>query len=413
MSQVKPGVADLPGAAARPRPLLDHGDVRAQALQPQRRRQPAQSCADDDRPHRRCPLPSAAEAGAPAAHVATRSCAITVRDRLARPVGLGRDQERPREPARDRAEREALGHVDAVAQPAGGDHRQPRRGADRAGHRRRRRNAPVPEGGGDGAGAAVPPALDQRPVRPARAGHVDRGDARGGELAHVLGIHPEADLLDDDRPRREPRRDRRDPVRHAREGRLPLGLDRLLDRVEVDRQAVGVEQLDEPLGARRRARAAHLRGAEVREQQRRPRPARRAGRSAAAPGSSSSGRPGAEHERDPVLRRGGGEPRVDLGGLVGPAGHRRDDQRRAERRAEQLAAQAHVGQVAAGQRAVAEPHGVQPGVAGVLDAGPGGDAEMVGLAAAGGSVHRHLYGLRVVRGQRLAAANPRSSSRSA
>ena len=107
--------------------------------------------------------------------------------------------------------------------------------------------------------ARVAPALDQRPVRPARAGDVDRGDARVAQRHDVGGIEAEADLLDHHRPRREPRHARGDPGEHAAEVRLALGLDRLLQRVEVHGQAVGVEQLDQPLRALRPGGIAQLR----------------------------------------------------------------------------------------------------------------------------------------------------------
>ena len=100
------------------------------------------------------------------------------------------------------------------------------------------------------------------------------------------------------------------------------------------RQPVGVEQLDEPLGPRRAERAAHLRGAEVGEQQRRAMRRRR------AVGAQQRGvveqRPArAEHEPDAVLGGGAREAQVELGRLGRAAGHRRDDERRRERPPEQ------------------------------------------------------------------------------
>ena len=117
------------------------------------------------------------------------------------------------------------------------------------------RHAPVGERGRDVARALVPPALDERPVGAAGARDVDRRDAGVAQQRHVGGVHPEADLLDQHRQRRQVRDDRGDPRRDAREARLALRLDGLLDRVQVDRQAVGVEQLDEPLRPLRRVRA--------------------------------------------------------------------------------------------------------------------------------------------------------------
>ena len=51
--------------------------------------------------------------------------------------------------------------------------------------------------------------------------------------------------------------------------------------------------------------------------------------------------------------------------------------------AQQLRGQRDVAQVALGQRAVAQAHAVEPRAAAVQDAGGGGDAQVVGLAAVG------------------------------
>ena len=75
------------------------------------------------------------------------------------------------------------------------------------------RHAPVGERGGDVAGALVAPALDERPVGAARARDVDRRDAGVAQQRHVGGVHPEADLLDQHRQRRQVRDDRGDPRR--------------------------------------------------------------------------------------------------------------------------------------------------------------------------------------------------------
>ena len=272
VSHVKPRSRICARAPAGRSALLDDDDLVARALQPQGGGEPAEARADDDGPHGaacRCPGPSAAAAGAPVAHVASRSCSITVPIASSRAVGPGGDEERPRQARRRRAEREALRDLDAVAQPARGDDRQPPGGRARLHDRDRGRQPPVGERGRDGACARVAAPLDERPVRAARAGHVDGRDAGVAQQRHVLAVEAEADLLDHHGSRREPLHHRRDAVEHAREARLALGLHRLLERVEVDAQPVGVEQLDEPLGPRRAVRAAHLRGAEVGEQQRR------------------------------------------------------------------------------------------------------------------------------------------------
>ena len=110
-------------------------------------------------------------------------------------------------------------------------------------------DAPVGERGGDVAGALVAAALDQRPVRAARARDVDRRHARVAQQRHVGGVHPEADLLDHTGSGARCADDRGDPGGDARELRLALGLDGLLDRVQVHGQAVGAEQVDQPRGA--------------------------------------------------------------------------------------------------------------------------------------------------------------------
>ena len=170
---------------------------------------------------------------------------------------------------------------------------------------------------------------------------------------------------------------------------LALGLDRLLQRVEVDREAVGVQHRHEPLGAVGATAAARLDRAEVREEQRwalrgrRPVGAKQSRFVEQAP-------PRSKDESDPMV---GGRPdqaAVDALRLIGAARHRGDQQRRLERPAEHGGAKIDVGQIAARERAVAQPDAVEPGPLAVLDILRGGDAQMVRLAPRGrcsGRVH--------------------------
>ena len=254
--------------------------------------------------------PSAAVDGAPAAHVATRSCAITVPTASAARSARAAIRNGRASPAARGAEREALRGVDAVAQAARRDHRQPgRRGSQRRGQRLPRSATPQPAN----AAATAPARESRRPsisaqfVPPAPATSTAATPAPASARTSSRSSPKPTSLTTTGRGASRAD-DRRDPVEHAGERRLALGLDGLLHGVEVDRQAVGVEQLDEPLGPLRRARPAHLGGAEVGEQQRRPRPAGRAvGRQQRRVVEQRAAR--AEHEPDPVLGGGEREPR--------------------------------------------------------------------------------------------------------
>ena len=147
----------------------------------------------------------------------------------------------------------------------------------------------------------------------------------------------------------------------------------------MNRQAVGAEQVDESRG-RVAVAVGELPDAEVRQQQWGPR-----GRAVRA----QQGRvveqraAGAEDERDAVFGGGVRERTIDGLGLGRAAGHRRHDERCGEVGAEQLGAEVDRSEVAAGQRAVAQPHGVQTAAGAVLNAGAGRDPQMLGLAAGG------------------------------
>jgi hypothetical protein len=162
-----------------------------------------------------------------------RSCARSSVQRLPGAVRLRGSQQRPGESHRGRAEREALRRLDAVAHAAAGDHRAPGPGAHGRADRVARPHAPVGEGGGDRTRRRVAPALDERPVRAAGTGDVDRRHAGLDELRNVGGVEAEADLLGHHGQRCQPLDDARDRLAGAGEARLALGLHRLLDRVEV------------------------------------------------------------------------------------------------------------------------------------------------------------------------------------
>ena len=173
-------VAQLVGAAARLLALLEDDDVVARALQAQRRAEAAEARADDDDPHA-----SASRGRAPRRRRArtptprSRSCSTSAPSASVGAARLRGDEQRPRQPAGARAERQALGDVDAVAQAAAGEHRQrrarrrPRRAARRRSGRPSRRTRRRPRR----RAASRRPSIVAQFVPPG-AGDVDRGDAR-------------------------------------------------------------------------------------------------------------------------------------------------------------------------------------------------------------------------------------------
>ncbi len=189
------------------------------------------------------------------------------RERVVRAAVLRGEQQRPGDGGEVGAEGQALRHGDAVGDAARGDQWDARGHGERAGGG----HAPVGEGGRDGAGGRVAPALDQRPVGPAGPADLHRGHAGGGEREDVLGVHAEADLLGHDGDGGERLHGRRDAVEDVAEVGVALGLDGLLDRVEVHGQRVGARELEEPHGLA----GIEADAAEVGQQQRRDGPRRR------------------------------------------------------------------------------------------------------------------------------------------
>jgi hypothetical protein len=102
-----------------------------------------------------------------------------------------------------------------------------------------------------------------------------------------------------------------------------------------------------------------------------------------------------------VLGGGPAQPLVDRRRLARPPGHRAHHERGAQPCAEQLDVQAHVREVALGQRAVAQPHVREPGAAGVRHARAARDAQVVALAGGDvGAGHVPWYGFRRRRAHR-------------
>jgi hypothetical protein len=80
--------------------------------------------------------------------------------------------------------------------------------------------------------------------------------------------------------------------------------------------------------------------------------------------------PGAERHGDPVLGGRADEARVDVLGLGRAARHRRDHQGCGEAGPEQIGLEGDRGEVALGERAVTQAHGLEAGAGGVRHAGP-------------------------------------------
>ena len=129
--------------------------------------------------------------------------------------------------------------------------------------------------------------LDERPVRPPRAGDVDRRHAGVVQRPDVGAAEAEADLLDHHRQRREPCHGRSNSREHAAEGGLALRLECLLERIQVDDEAVGAR------AARPRARRAPARRRRAAAPRRGWRAAAAGARSPADRSGAARGRPGA------------------------------------------------------------------------------------------------------------------------
>jgi len=90
------------------------------------------------------------------------------------------------------------------------------------------------------------------------------------------------------------------------------------------------------------------------------------------------------------------------------AGHRAHDERRAEPAAEQVRPELDVGEVALGQRAMAQAHRAEARAGRVGDGGAGRDAEVVALAAGRVGVgHPSPYGATGGKGSRPERKVPR------
>ena len=365
VSQVKPRVAQLearpPGRGA----LLDDGHVAARRPAAAAPREPAEAGADDDDPHRRCSPPSRRRVAAPATHVATRSWSITVPTASAARSACAASRNGARRPRRDGAERQALRDVDAVAQSARGDHRQaaapPARAsasASAVGH------APVGERARDArpARASRRPSISAQFVPPAPATSTAATPACASAATSAPESRPKPTSLTTTGRGASRATTRRDALEDAGEVRLALGLDRLLQRVEMDGSpSASSSSTSRSARAARAGRAPALRRgwpAAAAAASRRPGPVG----VQQPPGPSSSRAARSEHERDAGARAAAASERaVDL---LRPRPSRPSSPRSAAGR--QAAAPARrvepdVGERALGQRAVAQPHIVEPG----------------------------------------------------
>ena len=212
------------------------------------------------------------------------------------------------------------------------------------------RDAPVPQVASELARRARRAVrLDGGPRRAAAARDVDRGDARGGDPRRDRRGDPAPGLLDHHRPP-ELAGDALDGLERAAEVAIAARLRQLLRRIEVDAQRVGLDARHR-LADRGRGHLPELDHAEVREQVDLGRaPAHFVG--VGQLGVLQHRALAAQAEGDAVPLGGGGERAVDLGGLVGAAGHAGDHERRADRPPQELGADVDLGERQLRQRAV-------------------------------------------------------------
>ena len=268
---------------------------------------------------------------------------------------------------------------EAITSPPGSS-RRTAHDAVRGGH------PPVREGPTDprpDRGVLRPVALDQRPGGPARTRDLDPRDAAGSQLAgrrprdarsHLLHQHRDVERADD----------LGDPVRETGEVPVPLGLDDLLERVEVQVERVGLEGPHE-LGALRGSDPEpQLDGADVREDQ-------DVGCDVPDPEGVGPLRvleddPGrAQGQADPPGLGGDGQVPVDGPGPVRAPGHGPDQDRGPEALPEDLGLQRHRVVIELGQCLVVESPPVEARRdAPVGDVPAQDDLDVVVLSAGGG-----------------------------
>ena len=111
-----------------------------------------------------------------------------------------------------------------------------------------------------------PMPLDFAPRRAAGSGDVDRGDPGIEESAHRVRADAPAHLFDDD-GKIDGRTNASIFFEQPAKTRVAFGLQRLLQRVEVQHERVGAQQLDEPAAIVCAVTLVELHGAEIGEQQ--------------------------------------------------------------------------------------------------------------------------------------------------
>ena len=201
--------------------------------------------------------------------------------------------------------------------------------------------------------------LDAAPGRATGAGDVDRREARVGRHGSDLGTDAVADLLQQERVL-DRGRELVQPRGQAHEVLVAGGLHRLLQRVRVQRERVRSDRLDRPADMLGPVAVVQLGDPEVADQQhvRGERPHLEA---------AGGGRVlehdalRAEHEPDAELLRRLGEVPVDRAGAVGAARHRADQERSAQRAAEELRRQVDVAEIGLRQRPVRQVEGFEAG----------------------------------------------------
>jgi hypothetical protein len=194
---------------------------------------------------------------------------------------------------------------------------------------------------------------------PPAPGHVDRGepdagdgagDGPGDAVAHLLQHDRHADVGDHGRQARG----------HAAPAHVPTGLQRLLQRVDVEGERVGADLLDRPSRLLDAVAAQQLRRPEVAHQQHVGRHVTYLEGGARLRTLEHDALRPEHHAHAQPLRRLR-EVAVDAPRLVGAAGHGPDEQRRAQAPSEEVDGGVDAAEVRLGQRTVRQVDALEPG----------------------------------------------------